>query len=111
MSVNQVIEDALSSVSENIWPLKCPDASPPDKYIVYNSDIDTPGYYADDTDEEWVQHMQIHLYTKFNFIADRKEIRERLRSAGFTMTAIETFEEKGSGYHHLCFECYIEEEA
>ena len=111
MNVNQIIENALSGfVDGNIWPLCCPYDSPPDCYVVYNSELDVPGIHADDTDQEWIQYMQIHLYVRGNFISLRKEIRETLRNAGFTMTGIETFYEKDTGYNHLCFECWIEEE-
>lgn len=110
MNVNQMIESALAEITENIWPLCCPEDSLPEKYIVYNPELDMPGYYADDKDEDWIQYMQIHLYTKNNFLKDREVIRERLRENDFVVTGIETFYEKSTGYNHLCFECYIEEE-
>ena len=48
-----------------IYPLTYPyDESKPDIYIVYNPELDTPGLYADDEDQEWMQYMQIHLYKK-----------------------------------------------
>jgi hypothetical protein len=110
MNVNQIIENALSGfVDRNIWPLCCPDDSPPDCYIVYNPELDIPGYHADDMDWDWAQYMQIHLYTKGNYMALRSEIRKALRNAGFIMTGIETLYEKDTGYNHLCFECWIEE--
>ena len=110
MSVNQIIEQALKDVTEHIWPMCCPDDSPPDKYIVYNPELEKAALYADDVDEAWIQYMQIHLFTKGNYLANRKTIRKALRNAGFTLTGIDAFYEKDSGYNHLCFECYIEEE-
>lgn len=108
MSVNSIIETALKEVVNNkIWPMVCPDESPPEKYIVYNPEIEEPGFFADDEDQEWIQHMQIHLYTKGNYIKLRKDIRKKLKEAGFTVTDITTVYD--SGYNHLCFECYIEE--
>ena len=62
MSVNQKIESALNGITKNIWPLCCPDEHSPDVYIVYNPEIEMPGYHADDTDMEWVQYMQIHRF-------------------------------------------------
>lgn len=111
MNVNQKIENALSEIAKgNIWPLRCPYDSQPDMYIVYNPELEEPGYYADDEDQEWTQHMQVHLYVKGNYVDLRKMIRKCLRKAGFTVTGIETPYEKDSRYFHLCFECYIEEE-
>lgn len=110
MSINQLIEESLKTITENIWPLCCPDASPPDKYIVYNPELEKPGYYADDSDEEWIHYMQVHLYTKGNYLLDRNTIRKKLKAVGFTVTGIEVFYEKDSKYTHICFECYLEEE-
>lgn len=110
MSVNQKIESALNGITENIWPLCCPDEHSPDVYIVYNPEIEMPGYHADDTDMEWVQYMQIHLFVKGNYIGLRRKIRASLREADFTVTDIDTTYEKDTGYSHLCFGCYIEEE-
>lgn len=111
MNVNQRIENALSDmVGGNIWPLCCPDDSPPERYIVYNPENEEPGYHADDEDQEWVQYMQIHLFIRGNYIEYRKKIRTAIRQSGFTITGIEPLYEKDTGYNHLVFECYIEED-
>lgn len=111
MNVNQKIEGALTElVNGKIWPLKCPYDSLPDCYIVYNPELEEPGYHADDTDCEWVQYMQIHLFMEGNYMRLRSEIRDALRNAGFTLTGIETLYEKDTGRNHLCFECYTEED-
>lgn len=110
MNVNQKIENALRVITENIWPLCCPYESPPGKYIVYNPEIDSAECFADDEDQEWTLHMQIHLYTREDYMDDRKTIRKLLRKAGFTVTDIDSIYEKETKYYHLCFSCYIEEE-
>lgn len=111
MSINQKIENALSElVNGKIWPLKCPYDSPPESYIVYNPELEEPGYHADDIDQEWVQYMQIHLFVLGNYMELRRKIRIALRNAEFTITGIETLYEKNTGYSHLCFECYTDEE-
>ena len=66
--------------------------------------------FADDEDQEWTLHMQIHLYTREDYMDDRKTIRKLLRKAGFTVTDIDSIYEKETKYYHLCFSCYIEEE-
>lgn len=111
MSINKIIENAVGDlVSGNIWPLCCPLDSPPDCYIVYNPELEEPGLYADDEDCDWVHYMQVHLYTKGNYINLRKTIRSALRNAGFSVTGIETLYEKDTKYYHLCFECWMEEQ-
>ena len=111
MNVNQKIETALMPIiGEDIWPMCCPNDSPPERYIVYNPELEEPGYHADDEDQEWTQYMQIHLYIQGNYIEMRRKIRRAIREAGFTITGIETMYEKDTRYNHLCFECYIEED-
>lgn len=109
MNVNQKIEEALSPLIKKIWPMYCPEDPKPDLYAVYNSELDEVGLFGDDQDEEWVHHMQVHLFTKKDYMEIRSQIRERLRAAGFTMTNIATFYESDTEYYHLCFECWIEE--
>ena len=111
MNVNQKIENALSGiVGGDIWPMKCPYDSPPDTYIVHNPEYEEPGYHADDEDQAWIHYMQVHLFAKGNYLNLRSRIRSALRDAGFILTRIEPMYEKDTGYNHLCFECWIEEE-
>ena len=111
MNINQKIEQALSGITKNIYPLSHPyEENKPEMYIVYNPELDEPGYHADDTDQEWVQSMQVHLFVKGNYIKLRKEIRDKLRDAGMNLTEIETMYETDTGYYHLCFRFYAEED-
>lgn len=111
MNINQKIESALTEITNEIYPLTYPyDENKPDTYIVYNPELDTPGYYADDEDQEWTQYMQLHLYQRGNYIKIRKQIKDRLREHGMVVTGIETMYERDTGYNHLCFSCYAEED-
>lgn len=109
MNVNETIEGALAGTVPDIWPLICPQEHPPEEYIVYNPELEEAALFADNQDREWVQHMQVHYFTKGNYIKKRGDIRRALREAGFLVTDITTLHEKDSGYHHLCFSCSIEE--
>lgn len=117
MSVNQKIEAILSDLAkENIWPLSCPLEALPEEYIVYNPELEAPEDFGDDKDLSWMHYMQIHWFRKndsgkpVNYIGMRKKIRNLLRSAGITISEIQTFFEKDTGYTHLCFSCSIMEE-
>lgn len=111
VNVNRKIEEILDNLVEgHIWPLVCPEAMNPDKYIVYNPELEEPGYYADDEDQEWLHNMQIHLYVRGNYLALRKKIRSLLRKNDFTISDIVTLYEKDTGFSHLIFSCTIEEE-
>lgn len=109
MSINSRIEEALKSVTENIWPLCCPYELPPDFYIVYNPEIEEAGLFADNEDQEWIQNMQVHLYTKTDYTKPRRKIRKLLRESGMIVTDITTLYEKENGYNHLCFSFQAEE--
>lgn len=109
MSENQIIENALRGIVDSIWPLCCPEDESPEEYIVYNTEFEKPELYAGDEDSEWNHYMQIHLFTKKNYIKKRKEIRKKLQESGFMVTEIRTMYEKESKYYHLCFSCSIEE--
>lgn len=110
MNINQTIEEALKDVTEDIWFLCCPREQPPDAYIVYNPELEEPGYYADDEDQDWIASMQIHLFAKGNYFAMKKEIIEKLRKAGFILMDIQSLYEKDSGFFHVIFSCWKEEE-
>lgn len=111
MNVNQKIEQALCDITKEIYPLSYPyDENKPDTYIVYNPELEEPGYYADDEEWNWVQYMQVHLFHKGNYISIGRDIRIRLRKAGIMVTGIETMYEKDTQYYHLVFSCYVEEE-
>ena len=72
MNVNQKIENTLGVITENIWPLCCPYESPPGKYIVYNPEIDSAECFADDEDQEWTLHMQIHIPGKTIWMTEKR---------------------------------------
>lgn len=117
MNVNKKIETALSDLVENnIWPLSCPLETLPDKWIVYNSALDAPEDFGDDIDLEWVHHMQVHYFQQGDGIRPsncekaRKEIRKRLRDAGFTLSGFRPLFESDTGITHLVFECSIIED-
>jgi hypothetical protein len=60
--------------------------------------------------------MEVNWYKKdgsrspVNYVRERKQIREALKEAGFTVTNILYFFEKDTGYTHLAFMCFIMEE-
>ena len=117
MNVNQKIEAALSDLVENnIWPLNCPLETLPDKWIVYNPELEMPGDFGDNEDLEWVHYMQVHWFQKgdgkcaANCTRIRRTIRKRLKEAGFSLSDIVTLFEKNTGITHLVFSCNILED-
>ena len=122
MNVNQKIETALSDiVSGNIWPLNCPLENKPDIFIVYEPEKEIPDDFGDDQEGEWIHQMAITWFARpvsesgssmkpVNYIRARKEIREKLEAAGFTMRNILPGYEKDTGYTTCILVCEIAEE-
>lgn len=117
MNVNQKIESALSEiVSGNIWPLSCPLEVPPNEFITYLPEYESPDDYGNDDDLIWVHYMEVNWYKKgetrkpVNYMEARKRIRSALKKAGFSVSNIVYFYEKDTGYTHLTFLCNIEED-
>ena len=122
MNVNKKIMTALSDlVGGNIWPLAKPAAESPDVFIVYNSQGDYTDQ-GDNQDQEWEHNMQIHWYAKghADYLPARKQIRQALREAGFTVTGIpyitydatngQSSQGTPTGYTHMVITCLIDEE-
>jgi hypothetical protein len=110
-TVNRKIEQALSDlVNGNIWPMAAPEDKP-DEYITYNPEYSAAEDFGDDIDAEWMYYMQIHYIKQGNpnTLTIRKQIRSRLRSAGFMVTDIDEATESGK-LTHLVFLAQIEEE-
>lgn len=89
--------------------MRCPYEKKPDVYIVYNPELEESGLSGDNQDVEWTLHMQVHLFTKKNYLKDRETIRKLLREAEMAAFEIESMYEKDSGYYHLCFSFSTEE--
>lgn len=124
MDVNQKIREALTDlVNDNIWALTCPLEELPDEWITYNPEQEKPELYGDDDDLEWAHYMQVHWFKKTgstaaaDYTGARKEIRKRLKAAGFTVTQIvplfepdETQTPRHGGITHLVVYCHILED-
>ena len=110
MEVNEQLQQILSRITENAWELVCPEEKPPEEYIVYNAELDTPEDFGDNRPGEWTNHVQVHLYTAGNYKKAKKEIRKTLQENGFAISGITRMHDRDSGYFHVCFSCSIQEE-
>lgn len=118
MNINQYIESLLSGYVEgNIWPLVCPLENKPNEFIVYGPEDDSPEDSGDDEDQAWVYRLEINWYKRgpsktkpANYIKARRDIRDILRHAGFTVTNIMYYHESDTGFTRLTFLAWIEED-
>lgn len=121
MTVNQIIETALSSIVKgNIWPLSKPVTEDPSQFIVYNPENEYLDYGDNQDTGEEEMSFQIHWYAKghANYIKPRKQIRDALRSAGFLIepSPYITYESEdgkngatsGTGWTHMTISCRTE---
>lgn len=122
-SVNSKIKAALADlVNGNIFAMSLPPEKDPSEFIVYNMELGTPDDYGDDEDHEWITHMQVHWYAKgrvnYDSIHIVPKIRNRLKTAGFTISGVEPVgydadlgtAKNGTGYTHICVLCNIPED-
>jgi len=116
MFINNKIESALSDITGgHIWPSVCPLEDTPKKYIVYNPEYDSMRDFGDSAAHACVHYMQIHWFAyggkkAVNYVQARSDIRRELIAAGFIVTSIDYIYEQTSGYTHLIFSAYIEED-
>ena len=123
MNLNQYVEATLGDIVDgHIWPLVCPLEDKPTEFITYVHE-DYPDDYGDNRDEAWVYDIEINWYklgsgshTKqvslkpANYLRAREQIRSALTDAGFTVSRILYNHESDTGYTHLTFLAWIEEE-
>ncbi len=110
MDVSEKLQNLLKEIVPDVWELVCTEEKLPEEYIVHNSEIDVPEDFGDNAPQEWVHHIQVHLYTKKSYKQSKKAIRKALKKTGFTINSIENMYDKESGYYHICFSCEIQEE-
>lgn len=112
MNVNQRIEKALSkTVNGNIWPNVVPKENSTTEWITYVVPK-MPIEYGDDVDQEWLVMVNIHYVHKgvFNYLKKEKEIRDRLREAGFSITYCEPLYDDGTTATHILINANIVED-
>ena len=102
--------EILKGVTGNVWELVCREAKLPDEYIVYNSWMDTPEDFGDGKAQAWINHIQVHLYTVKNYKKIKRTIKNALETNGFTISEIESMNDRESGHFHICFSGFIQEE-
>ncbi len=116
MNVNKLIVDTLTPIIPNDTPdtpnikhLKYSGLS--NTYIVFNYTDDRGELFADDTPQEDIASLQIHLFCPgdYNYLNLKKQIRSKLFAAGFTYPEIpfDTYE-KDTDKKHIVFECEID---
>lgn len=110
MEVRERLQAALEGVTPDTWEFVCPQEPPPEAYIVHNPVLEAPGDFGDNAPQEWMHHVQAHLYTKGGGQGMKGDMKEALQQAGFQISSIEGMRDAGSGYYHTCFSCSIREE-
>lgn len=108
MNANRLIEDTLSPLEYPIDYMSY--AGSAERYFTYNYSDDRAELYADDEPVNDIAYIQIHFFSPktFNHMQLKKQVRERLFSAGFSYPRISSFYENDTDMNHLVFECEIE---
>lgn len=108
MNVNNLIISTLSPLVTDVVPTKYTGSAT--NWITFNYTDDTAIDYADDTPQDDVASLQIHLFCPrtFNFNTLKKQIRSRLFGAGFSYPEVTVLYEDDTEVNHIIFECEIE---
>lgn len=106
------------AAATSIGIYSCPDVKKSrdkrDKWITYNLISENGQMYGDDTAQDMVASIQVHLFlpASANFYGIRKELRDALISQGFTYPDMvnNSLEGNNSEIRHIVFECRDDEE-
>ena len=112
MTINKKIENALSKlVNGNIWPNVVPKENSTKEWITYVVPK-MPIEYGDDVDQTWLIQVNIHYVHKgiVNHLKMEKELRNRLREAGFSVTYCEPLYDDGTTATHIIINANILED-
>ena len=112
MTVNKKIENALSNlVDGNIWPDAVPKENSTTEWITYVAPK-TPVEYGDDEDRSWVAMVNVHYVHKgrVNYLKTEKEIRSRLRKAGFSLLYSDGFYDDDLASSHVIINANVVED-
>lgn len=107
MNVNPLIEQALDGIGCPVSPIIFDGDA--DTYITYYTMSEADEEFADDVAIGAGTEATVNVFSKSNFKSLVKEVRKRLRQAGFSVlpSGLELFESE-TGYYHVVIEIYIE---
>ena len=103
MNINPILQTAFNDF--DISPAVRND--PPDEYLVYNYADERPVVYGDNTDLLDTTNIQLHFFTRKDPQPMKAIMRQRLRGAGFTITATSQYYEDDTKYHHVVVEAWL----
>lgn len=108
MNINPLIISALDGIGCPVSPIKHNGAE--DTYIVFYTYSETPELFADDEAIGETTYGTVNIYSKGNFKALAKEVKSRLKQAGFVVrgSGPEGYE-LDTGYYSYPIEICIEE--
>jgi hypothetical protein len=108
MNINPKIITALDGIGCPVSPIKHDGSE--DTYIVFYTYLEALELFADDEDVGEVTYGTVMIYSKDNFKALAKEVKNRLKQAGFIVRSSgpEGYEPE-TGYYSYPIEIYVEE--
>jgi len=106
VNVNSKVINALSGlnlpVSANVYN------GTATEYITFNYADERPVVRADDKDILDEVTIQVHYFTKGNPSVKKKQIRDALRDAEFTIQSVQELFESDTNYNHVVVYAWIE---
>lgn len=110
--------EKVQAAARSISIYSCPDIKRKrdnrKKWITYNLVSETGQMFGDDTAQDMVAHVQVHLFlpAPVNFYSDRNALRDALIRQGFTYPEMvnNSLEGNNNEIRHIVFECRDDEE-
>ena len=110
--------EKVQAAARSIGIYSCPDIKRKrdnrKKWITYNLVSETGQMFGDDSAQDMVTHVQVHLFlpASVNFYSDRKALRDALIRQGFTYPEMvnNSLEGNNNEIRHIVFECRDDEE-
>lgn len=105
MNVNQLIISALSDMGLEVYPNFY--SGDDEEYITFSYLDERPEFWADDEPIYDGTYVRVSLRTRQNPQNYKKQIRKRLRAAGFTVTSTAELYEEDTNYVQVAVDAEI----
>ena len=112
MNINPIVEKALYGIGCPVSAVRIKPGEKPETYITYYTVSESGELFADDEERAETTYGTVDLFSKTNYKKILKNIKSRLKKAGFMVTSSgPEMWENDTGYFHIPVSFYLESES
>jgi hypothetical protein len=101
MSLNCIIQSALNTTGVLIrFQSLIKEDGKPDTYILFREYNQNGALFADNEEQETAHYIQLDLFSKGNYLALVKQVKQALKEVGFSRTFETEYYEDDTKYYH-----------